>query len=130
MYNKSKIMKSAWSKFKSGSYATFSKALCQAWREAKRIVEKRLQGYVTAAELHIGDTIEVNTYGGYEDNNFDAVITEIELCDMNGCKEEFIVIYFGEPEHKNNVCMESTEMIKKITQAPAIVSAITGIVAA
>lgn len=74
-YNKSEIMKNAWSLYRTGRYETFADALGQSWREAKRERTNRENGMVKAEELSVGDTITIE-YGDY-DNWTTCTITEI-----------------------------------------------------
>lgn len=53
MYNKSEIMKKAWSNFKNGEFDTFGQSLKSAWYEAKTII---------VSELKTGDVVKVE-YG-------------------------------------------------------------------
>jgi len=119
-YNRSEIMKDAWSKHNSGRYYNFAAALQQAWREAKKKVEKVSQGYVPANTLNVGDTIVLNGVGGYAVNSFNAVITGIQSYVPPYATDERLVInYSASATVQANICVKPSETIRRVAQATA-----------
>lgn len=101
-YNRSEIMRKANAYAKSMNR---SAALRKAWQEAKSVE-------IAANELTVGDVISIAGLGGYEDNNFQAVITEVKPLSFKGSEKQFVVFYLNGSEL--NVCMEATDLVKKV----------------
>ena len=119
-YNRTEIMTRAWALNRTGNYGSFAACLRQSWRETKKVADMRAQGYVMANELSVGDTIAVDGYGGYDDNNFSAVVTEIKTYNAHG--KDHVVVYFNLNGYKNDICMEAKEMIIRTSPATQAVA--------
>ena len=116
-YNKSAILKRAWTRFKHDQTKPSSRRLCHNFQAAlkeswamekdnvKREAELRSQGYVSAAELRCGNTVAVEGYGGYEDNNILWTIVAMKKSDKH------IVFY---DNRGRNFCVELHEMIRMV----------------
>ena len=116
-YNKSAILKRAWTRFKHDHtkpssrrlYHNFQTALKESWAmekdNAKREAELRSQGFVSAAELQCGNMVAVNGYGGYEDNNILWTIVAMKKSD------NYIVFY---DNRGRDFCAKPHEMVRVV----------------
>jgi len=121
MYNKSEILKRAWSVFKydkanrrgrSRLYSSFSSALKESWDMAKHAIkvetEARANGKVKATELKVGDVVAFDGFGGYEDVSFTRAIISIKSLEISG--KQFVTLEFE--NYNANACIEVDKFVK------------------